>query len=91
MLHRLRGESAMRLSICFRRIASSCRVLHLQPTRSSHPADTVRPMPTTPRSSGVSERCLGDAEDTEKLLDAKELATLPQRTWHLGFRDSAAV
>ncbi|MDJ0312115.1 IS1634 family transposase [Arthrobacter sp. H35-D1] len=39
----------------------------------------------------VSERYLGTAEDIEKLLDAKESATLPAKTRHLGFGDSAAA
>lgn len=38
----------------------------------------------------VSERYLGSAEDIEKLLDAKETATAPEKTRHLGFGDSAA-
>lgn len=39
----------------------------------------------------VSERYLGSAKDIEKLLDAKEAATVPEKTRHLGFGDSAAV
>lgn len=39
----------------------------------------------------VSERYLGSAKDIEKLLDAKEAASVPDRTRHLGFGDSAAV
>lgn len=39
----------------------------------------------------ISERYLGTAAEIEKLLDAKESATLPERTRHLGFGDSAAA
>ena len=39
----------------------------------------------------VSERYLGSAKDIEKLLDAKEAVSVPERTKHLGFGDSAAV
>lgn len=39
----------------------------------------------------VSERYLGSAADIGKLLDAREAETLPERTRHLGFGDSAAV
>ncbi|MBP2376006.1 IS1634 family transposase [Paeniglutamicibacter psychrophenolicus] len=39
----------------------------------------------------VSERYLGSAKDIEKLLDAKESATVPEKTRHLGFGDCAAV
>lgn len=39
----------------------------------------------------VSERYLGSAKDIEKLLDTKEAATVPEKTRHLGFGDSAAV
>lgn len=39
----------------------------------------------------VSERYLGTAADIEKLLDAKESVSAPQRTRHLGFGDTAAV
>ncbi len=73
----------MRLGICFRRIASPCRMLPLTPTRSSSPADTARPMPATPQSNGVSESYMCAAEDSEKLMDAKEFAALPQRARHL--------
>lgn len=39
----------------------------------------------------VSERYLGSAKDIEKLLDAKEAVSVPGRSKHLGFGDSAAV
>ena len=39
----------------------------------------------------VSERYLGSAKDIEKLLDAKEAVSVPEKTRHLGFGDSAAV
>lgn len=39
----------------------------------------------------VSERYLGSAKDIEKLLDAKEAATVPEKTRPLGFGDCAAV
>ncbi|WP_417372496.1 IS1634 family transposase [Glutamicibacter protophormiae] len=39
----------------------------------------------------VSERYLGSAKDIEQLLDAKEAASMPEKTRHLGFGDCAAV
>lgn len=39
----------------------------------------------------VSERYLGSAKDIEKLLDVKEAVSIPEKTRHLGFGDSAAV
>ncbi|MDO5745941.1 MAG: IS1634 family transposase [Micrococcaceae bacterium] len=39
----------------------------------------------------VSERYLGSAKDIEKLLDAKEAVSVPEKTRHLGFGDSAAA
>lgn len=39
----------------------------------------------------VSERYLGSAKDIEKLLDAKEAVSVPEKTRHLGFGDSAAT
>lgn len=39
----------------------------------------------------VSERYLGSAKDIEKMLDAKEAVSVPEKTRHLGFGDSAAV
>jgi transposase len=39
----------------------------------------------------VSERYLGSAADIEALLEAREVATLPARTRHLGFGDVAAT
>ncbi len=39
----------------------------------------------------ASERYLGSVAEIEKLLDAKESATVPGKTRHLGFGDSAAV
>ena len=39
----------------------------------------------------VSERYLGTAADIEAMLDARESATLPERTRHLAFGDVAAA
>lgn len=39
----------------------------------------------------VSERYLGSVADIEALLEAREVAVLPERTRHLGFGDVAAA